>query len=523
MSLDARVPSGPIREKWDKHRFDLKLVNPANKRKFEVIVVGTGLAGAAAAASLGELGYHVKSFCYQDSARRAHSHRRPGRHQRGEELPERRRHDLAAVLRHGQGRRLPLARGQRLPAGAGERRHHRPVRRPGRAVRPRVRRPARQPLLRRRPGVAHLLRPRPDRPAAAAGRLPGAVAPGGGGPGRDARQDRDARSGGGRRPRPRHRHPRHGHRRDPLVVGRRGRAGHRRLLQRLLPVDQRQGLQRHRHLARPPARRLLRQPLLHPDPPDLHPAARRLPVQAHPDERVAAQRRPHLGAGEGRRRAARQRDSRERARLLPRAPLSGLRQPGAARHRLARRQGGLRRGPRRRPRRARRLPRLRRRHRPARPRRHRGQVRQPVRDVRADHRRGPVRGADAHLPGAPLHDGRSVGRLQPDVDHPGPVRHRRGQLLRSRRQPAGRQRPDAGPGRRLLRAAVHHRRLPGAAHGRGPDAHRPPGVRRASRRRSAAGSNGCWRSTASAPSTRSTASSARSARTTAACRGSRAG
>ncbi len=73
MSLDARIPSGPIREKWDKHRFDLKLVNPANKRKFEVIMVGTGLAGASAAASLGELGYHVKAFCYQDSARRAHS------------------------------------------------------------------------------------------------------------------------------------------------------------------------------------------------------------------------------------------------------------------------------------------------------------------------------------------------------------------------------------------------------------------------------------------------------------------
>ena len=73
MSLNARVPSGPIREKWDRHRFDLKLVNPANKRKFEVIMVGTGLAGGAAAASLGELGYHVKAFCNQDSARRAHS------------------------------------------------------------------------------------------------------------------------------------------------------------------------------------------------------------------------------------------------------------------------------------------------------------------------------------------------------------------------------------------------------------------------------------------------------------------
>jgi succinate dehydrogenase / fumarate reductase flavoprotein subunit len=73
MSLDARVPSGPIGEKWDRHRFELKLVNPANKRKFKVIVVGTGLAGGSAAATLGELGYHVKAFCYQDSARRAHS------------------------------------------------------------------------------------------------------------------------------------------------------------------------------------------------------------------------------------------------------------------------------------------------------------------------------------------------------------------------------------------------------------------------------------------------------------------
>ena len=73
MTLDAKVPAGPVQEKWDRHRFDLKLVNPANKRKFEVIMVGTGLAGGSAAAALGELGYHVKAFCYQDSARRAHS------------------------------------------------------------------------------------------------------------------------------------------------------------------------------------------------------------------------------------------------------------------------------------------------------------------------------------------------------------------------------------------------------------------------------------------------------------------
>jgi succinate dehydrogenase / fumarate reductase flavoprotein subunit len=73
MKLDARIPSGPLTEKWSRLRNDLKLVSPANKRKYSVIVVGTGLAGGAAAASLGELGYRVKAFCYQDSARRAHS------------------------------------------------------------------------------------------------------------------------------------------------------------------------------------------------------------------------------------------------------------------------------------------------------------------------------------------------------------------------------------------------------------------------------------------------------------------
>jgi len=73
MTLDAKIPGGSLSEKWDRHRFELALVNPANKRKFTVIVVGTGLAGGSAAASLAELGYEVKNFCIQDTPRRAHS------------------------------------------------------------------------------------------------------------------------------------------------------------------------------------------------------------------------------------------------------------------------------------------------------------------------------------------------------------------------------------------------------------------------------------------------------------------
>jgi len=73
MDLDGRIPTGPLHKKWDRRRSEMKLVNPANKRKYRIIVVGTGLAGASAAASLGELGYNVEAFCFQDSPRRAHS------------------------------------------------------------------------------------------------------------------------------------------------------------------------------------------------------------------------------------------------------------------------------------------------------------------------------------------------------------------------------------------------------------------------------------------------------------------
>ena len=201
-------------------------------------------------------------------------HRRPGRHQRRQELPERRRQRLPALLRHHQGRRLPLPRGERPPARRGLRQHHRPVRRAGRALRPRVRRPARQPLLRRCAGLAHLLCPRPDRPAAPPRRLFRAQPHDRPRRGADVHAFRDAGPGRGQRPRQGHHRPRPHHRRDHPARGRRRRACHRRLWQRVQSLDVRAQLQRHCHLARLPARRLLRQPLLHANPPDLHPRHR---------------------------------------------------------------------------------------------------------------------------------------------------------------------------------------------------------------------------------------------------------
>ena len=107
VELNSQVPPGPIEQKWTQHKFDMKLVNPANKRKYSAIVVGTGLAGGSAAASLAELGYQVSCFCYQDSPRRAPLDRRPGRDQRGQELSERWRQRFPTVLRHCQRWRLP--------------------------------------------------------------------------------------------------------------------------------------------------------------------------------------------------------------------------------------------------------------------------------------------------------------------------------------------------------------------------------------------------------------------------------
>jgi len=178
-------------------------------------------------------------------------HRRPGRHQRGQELPKRRRQRVPPLLRHHQGRRLPVSGGQRVPPGRGVGGHHRPGHRPGRALRPGVRRAARQPLLRRRPGVAHLLRPGPDRPAAPVGGLLGADAPSGRRHRGAAHPLGDAGAGDARRPGGGGGDPRSHHRRDRAPLGPRRGAGHRGLRQRVLPVDQRQDVQRDRSVAGP--------------------------------------------------------------------------------------------------------------------------------------------------------------------------------------------------------------------------------------------------------------------------------
>ena len=216
------------------------------------------------------------------------------------------------------------------------------MRGPRRAVRPGIRRPAGEPLLRRRPGFAHLLLPRADRPAAFARRLSGPVPPDRRGQNPDAPAHRNARSGRRQWPGSRHRHAQPRNRQNRGPRRRRRRACHRRVRQRLLSLDQRRRLQRHRHLSRLQARRLLRQSLLHADSSDLHPRLRRTSIQADAHVRIAAQRRPHLGAEQEERHAASDADSGGRARLLSGAEISELRQPRPARHRLPRRQASLR-------------------------------------------------------------------------------------------------------------------------------------------------------------------------------------
>ena len=305
--------------------------------------------------------------------------RRPGRDQRDQGLRERGRLGAPAVRRHDQGRRLPRPRGERLAARRAVDEHHRPGGGPGRPLQPRVRRAARHALVRRRARRAHLLLPWPDRAAAPARRLWRAPEAGRGRPGGRPQPPRDARAGDRRRAGPRDRGARPGQRLDQRPRGRGGSAGERRLLQRLLPLHQRDGMQRDRDLACPQARRRDGQPLLHPDSSHLHPPERRLSIEADPDERVASQRRPHLGAPRSRRGTGAERYPGGRALLLPRGALPEVRQPRPPRRRLPEREAGLRRGAGGRPHGPRGLPRLPRRDRPGGPAGDRPPLREPLR------------------------------------------------------------------------------------------------------------------------------------------------
>ena len=348
-TLDAKIPAGPLADKWDTFIADSKLVNPNNKRKFKIIVVGTGLAGASAAATLAELGYQVDAFTFHDSPRRAHSIAAQGginaaKNYRGDgDSVHRLFYDTIKGgdfrSREGNVYRLAQVSGniidQMVAQGVPFAREYGGLldnRSFGGAQVSRTfyaRGQTGQQLLlgayqqmARQVGLGNVKlwnRIELVDIVVIDGRCAGIVT-------------RDLLTG-----------EVSSHNAHAVVLV------HRRLRQRLLPVDERDGLQRHGGVAGPPRGRLLRQPVLHADPPDVHPAVRRVPVEAHADVGVAAQRRPGVGAEGGRRRARAGADPRGRARLLPRAAVPELRQPGAARHLVAGGQAGRRLRPRRRP------------------------------------------------------------------------------------------------------------------------------------------------------------------------------
>ena len=285
----------------------MKLVNPANRRKHTVIIVGSGLAGASAAASLGQQGYNVHCFCFHDSPRRAHSIAAQG----GINAAKNYRNDGDSIHRlfydTVKGGDFRSREANVYPPGANQRQHHRPVRGAGRSLRARIRRVARHALVRRRAGFAHVLCARADGAAVAAGRVPGARGANRRRQREDAYAQRDAGPGGRQRQGARHRHARSLDRRDRKFRGRRGGPGDGRLRKRFLSFHQREGLQHHGDLARASPRRVFRQSLLHADSPDVHSGEQRKSVQADAHVGIAAERRARVGPEEKGRHAARQR------------------------------------------------------------------------------------------------------------------------------------------------------------------------------------------------------------------------
>lgn len=344
---DAKAPAGPVADRWDRRRFEAKLVNPANRRKHTVIVVGTGLAGGAAGATLAEQGYHVVQFCFSDSPRRAHSiaaqgginaaknyrndgdsvHRlfydtvKGGDFRARESNVHRLAQISVEIIDQCVAQGVPFAReygglldtrsfggvqvsrtfyargqtGQQLLLGAYQ------------ALSRQI--AAGNVEMHARTEMLDLV--------VVDGKARGIVA-------------RDLVTG-----------EISTHFADAVVLATGGYGNVFYLSTNAMNSNATAIWRAH------PPRRPLRQPVFHPDPPHLHPAHRRPPVEADPDERVAAQRRPDLGAQGARRHPSRRTDPRGGARLLPGADLPVLREPRAPGHRLPRRQERLRRGPRR--------------------------------------------------------------------------------------------------------------------------------------------------------------------------------
>ena len=294
--LDAKIPDGPVADKWEKHKFEMKLVNPANKRKFNLIIVGTGLAGASAAATLAELGYNVQAFTYHDSPRRAHSIAAQG----GINAAKNYQNDGDSVYRlfydtvKGGDYRSREANVYRLAQVS--------VDIIDQCVAQGV------PFAREYGGYLDnrsfggaqvsrtFLRARANRSAIVAGRLPIDDAAGAARKREIAHAPRNVRFGDGGRRGARNfgAQPRHWRNRD--ARRRRGFALHRRLFQRLFSFDQCQILQRDGGVARAQKRRLFRQSVFHPDSPDLHSRERRLPIETDADVGIAAQRWPRVGS-----------------------------------------------------------------------------------------------------------------------------------------------------------------------------------------------------------------------------------
>ena len=460
-TLDGKCPTGPIESRWDRTRFEMKLVNPSNRRKFRIIMVGSGLAGAAAAASLGEAGYNVDCFCYQDSPRRAHSVAAQG----GINAAKNYRNDGDSVYRLfydtvkggdfrareanvyrlaevsndiidqcvAQG--VPFAReyggmldnrsfggaqvartfyargqtGQQLLLGAYQ------------ALQRQI--AAKTVTMYTRTEMLDLI--------VVNGRARGIVT-------------RDMRTGEIK-----------SHMADVVVLATGGYSNVFYLSTNAKGCNTTAIWRSYKRGA------LLCQPLLYADSPHLHPPAgehqSKLTLMSESlrnDGRIWVPRKPDET------RPVDQIPEEDRYYYLEEMyPSYGNLAPRDISSRAAKRQVDARAG--RRPAEERRLPGLCRFDQAPGREGHPRPLRQPLRHVRKHHGRERLQGAHAHLPGPALHDGRPVGGLRPGEHDPGPLCAGRGQLLRPRRQPPGRQRADAGAGRRLLRPALHPAQLPG--------------------------------------------------------------